>query len=373
MSRIQRALVAASLSAISLSTLTLDGTTAAAGPKSSTATTATTQYVVKPGDFLAGIAAKVGVALPDLLTVNNMTTKSLILPGDTLVLPAQATQPAQAPTKAVAMAGSLVYTVKFGDFLLGIATAYNVTLPDLLAVNHLTVKSLITPGKQLSLPANAVAPSAEAPAAVAGPSANPSSASTVGAAASGLTYTVKFGDFLAGIASKYKVKLKDLLTVNKLKATSLIVPGAKLALPAGAVEPAAAAPALVESTAGPAGVVVAYAYAQLGKPYRFFTAGPNTFDCSGLVKAAYAQIGMVLVHHSASQATYGSAVDFWSEPIKAGDLVFMATHGNPNDITHVGIAVDATHWIHAPAPGDVVRLGPIPPKGLLSTVRRLIP
>jgi LysM repeat protein len=371
MSRIQRALVAASLSAISLSTLTLDGTTSAADPKASTATTA--QYVVKPGDFLAGIAAKVGVALPDLLTVNNMTTKSLILPGDTLVLPAQATQPAQAPTKAVAKAGILVYTVKSGDFLLGIATAYNVTLTDLLAVNSLTVKSLITPGKQLSLPANAVAPPAAAPAAVAGPTANPSSASTVGAAASELTYTVKFGDFLAGIASKYKIKLKDLLTVNKLKATSLIVPGVKLALPAGAVETAAAAPALVESTAGPAGVVVAYAYAQLGKPYRFFTAGPNTFDCSGLVKAAYAQIGMVLVHHSASQATYGTAVDFWSEPIKAGDLVFMATHGNPNDITHVGIAVDATHWIHAPAPGDIVRLGPIPPKGLLSTVRRLIP
>ncbi|MEY2553165.1 MAG: hypothetical protein QOC57_1025, partial [Ilumatobacteraceae bacterium] len=37
------------------------------------------------------------------------------------------------------------------------------------------------------------------------------------------------------------------------------------------------------------------------------------------------------------------------------------------------IAVDATHWIHAPAPGDVVRLAPIPPKGVLSAVRRLIP
>ena len=119
--------------------------------------------------------------------------------------------------------------------------------------------------------------------------------------------------------------------------------------------------------------MVAYAYAQLGKPYRFFTAGPNTFDCSGLVKAAYAQIGMVLIHHSASQATLGTAVDIWSEPIKAGDLVFMATHGDPTAITHVGIAVDATHWIHAPKPGDVVRLAPIPPKGVLTAVRRLIP
>ena len=89
--------------------------------------------------------------------------------------------------------------------------------------------------------------------------------------------------------------------------------------------------------------------------------------------AAYAQIGMPLIHHSASQATAGTAVDIWSEPIKPGDLVFMATHGDPTAITHVGIAVDATHWIHAPAPGDVVRLAPIPPKGLLAAVRRLVP
>ena len=114
---------------------------------------------------------------------------------------------------------------------------------------------------------------------------------------------------------------------------------------------------------------MAFAYAQLGKPYRFFTAGPNTFDCSGLVKAAYAQIGIQLVHHARSQATMGTAVDIWNEPIKAGDLIFMATHGDPNEITHVGIAVDATHWIHAPKPGDVVRLAPIPPKGILTSVQ----
>ena len=188
---------------------------------------------------------------------------------------------------------------------------YKVTLADLLAVNKMTVKSVINPGSQLALPANAVAPQT-APAAAA-------------TSASGLTYTVKFGDFLAGIAAKYKVKLPDLLAVNKLKANSLILPGAKLAMPAGAVPPAATSTPVVQSSAGPAGVVVAYAYAQLGKPYRFFTAGPATFDCSGLVKTAFAQIGIQMVHHAASQASYGTAVDIWSEPIKAGDLVFM-TH-----------------------------------------------
>ena len=77
------------------------------------------------------------------------------------------------------------------------------------------------------------------------------------------------------------------------------------------------------------------------------------------MKAAYAQIGIEMIHHSASQANYGTAVDIWSgDSIKAGDLVFMTTHGSA-DINHVGIAVDATHWI-TPGTGDVVRLASIP-------------
>ena len=358
MSRTQRALLAASLSVISLSILALPTISFAAGSSAA----APKQYVVKNGDFLAGIAAKLGVALPDLLSTNKLTKKSLILPGDKLVVPAGATTPTAGPAPTGPAAGAMVHTVKNGDFLMGIAAIYRVTLADLLAVNHITAKTVITPGRQLALPANAVAPQVAAAPTPAVP------------ASSGITYTVKFGDFLAGIAAQFKVKLGDLLAVNKITSSSLILPGAKLALPAGAVQPTAAQKSSpdVQAALGPAGTVVAFAYAQLGKPYRFFTAGPSTFDCSGLVMAAYAQIGIPIIHKAASQASYGTAVDIWSAPIKPGDLVFMATHGTA-EITHVGIAVDATHWIHAPAPGDVVRLAPIPPKGIITTVRRLIP
>jgi cell wall-associated NlpC family hydrolase len=82
---------------------------------------------------------------------------------------------------------------------------------------------------------------------------------------------------------------------------------------------------------------------------------------------------MTLVHHSASQASYGTAVDFWSQPMKPGDLIFMATHAGSPEISHVGIAVDSGHWIQATRPGDVVRLAPIPSKGVITAVRRLIP
>ncbi len=363
MSRTQRALLAVSLSAISLSILTLPTTSFAA-----VSTTATpTRYVVKNGDFLAGIAAKVGVGLADLLAANHLTKKSLILPGDTLVVPAGAATPTPAAaTPTGPVAGTIVHTVKNGDFLMGIATLYKVTLADLLTVNHLTVKSVINPGRQLALPANAVAPQVAAPAATT-PATPPAPAPT------DITYTVKLGDFLAGIAAQFKVKLGDLLAVNKITAASLILPGAKLSLPPGAVQPPLAVTSTpdVQAAPGPAGTVVAFAYAQLGKPYRFFTDGPATFDCSGLVKAAYAQIGIEMIHHAASQAGYGTAVDIWNDPIKPGDLVFLAPHGT-GEISHVGIAVDATHWIHAPAPGDVVRLALIPAKGIIAAVRRPI-
>ena len=76
------------------------------------------------------------------------------------------------------------------------------------------------------------------------------------------------------------------------------MPGQQLR-PGGAAGPAPAPVASSPNTDTPIDRVVSYAMAQLGKPYRFFTAGPNTYDCSGLTLAAYAQIGVTLIHHSA--------------------------------------------------------------------------
>jgi cell wall-associated NlpC family hydrolase len=104
----------------------------------------------------------------------------------------------------------------------------------------------------------------------------------------------------------------------------------------------------------------------------FAASGPDAYDCSGLTKRAYAQIGVMLVHQSAAQATQGTAVSFSQEPIRAGDLVFMATRGN-DVISHVGIAIDGATWIQARRPGDVVRVGPMPPKTSIVAVRRFVP
>ena len=315
-------------------------------------------YTVKAGDSLSVIASRHKVSLAALLGANGMTASSLIMPGMTLTLPAGAVAPAATtnsnPTTTTS-AGT--YTVKAGDSLSAIAARNRVTLAALLAANNLTATSLITPGMKLALPAGAGAPS----------SSSSNGSSNVGA---GGSYTVKAGDSLSKIAARNGVTLGALLTANNMTATSLITPGMTLALPAGA------SPAQPQTTDQPAAgsridTVLQFALSQQGKPYQFAASGPDAYDCSGLTRRAYAQIGINLVHQSAAQATQGTAVAFWSEPIRPGDLVFMATRGN-DVISHVGIAIDGDTWIQARRPGDVVRVGPMPAKTSIVAVRRFV-
>jgi hypothetical protein len=117
--------------------------------------------------------------------------------------------------------------------------------------------------------------------------------------------------------------------------------------------------------------VVAYALAQIGKPYVWGGSGPDVFDCSGLTLRAYQQVGINLPHSSSTQARYGRAVDWHNEPIQAGDLIFHRGSIPVHDNGHVGIAISGTQWIVAPKSGDVVSLRAIP-FDRIQTVRRLV-
>ena len=86
---------------------------------------------------------------------------------------------------------------------------------------------------------------------------------------------------------------------------------------------------------------------------------------------AYQQIGINLPHNSAAQANYGIPVNWRTEPIRAGDLIFHRGSIPVHDLGHVGIAVSATQGIVAPRTGDVVSIRPIPFERIQS-VRRLV-
>jgi cell wall-associated NlpC family hydrolase len=84
--------------------------------------------------------------------------------------------------------------------------------------------------------------------------------------------------------------------------------------------------------------VISFALAQRGKPYVWAASGPNGFDCSGLVLAAYAQIGIELYHYTGVQMTKGKYVP--RSELQRGDIVFP-TAG------HVGIYLGDGKLIHA--------------------------
>jgi cell wall-associated NlpC family hydrolase len=100
--------------------------------------------------------------------------------------------------------------------------------------------------------------------------------------------------------------------------------------------------------------VLQYASAQLGDPYVFGTAGPNTFDCSGLSQQAYKAIGVDLPHNAAAQWAQGPRIPDGQE--QPGDLVFF-TEGK-GSVQHVGIVLDpkAGTMIAAPHTGSYVKI-----------------
>ena len=118
-------------------------------------------------------------------------------------------------------------------------------------------------------------------------------------------------------------------------------------------------------------MLLSYATAQVGVPYQFFSAGPDTFDCSGLVVAAFRQIGMSVPHQSRALAKLGSPVDWRAEPIAAGDLVFTSAVGDPAQITHVGIALDSRRWVHAVGFGRTVSIHSLPAPDRIMAVQRI--
>jgi len=106
---------------------------------------------------------------------------------------------------------------------------------------------------------------------------------------------------------------------------------------------ATAAEAAPSSTAAPssaAQTAVDTARAQVGKPYRYGAAGPDSYDCSGLTQYAYRSAGIELPHSSRSQSQMGTPVD--RANLQPGDLVFFY-----QPVSHVGIYVGDGQMVDA--------------------------
>ncbi|KUN34511.1 glycoside hydrolase [Streptomyces longwoodensis] len=93
---------------------------------------------------------------------------------------------------------------------------------------------------------------------------------------------------------------------------------------------------------------LAFARAQIGKPYVWGATGPGSFDCSGLTQAAWKAAGVSLPRTTYDQVDAGTTVPL--SQARPGDLVFFY-----GDISHVGLYIGNGMMIHAPKPGAYVR------------------
>lgn len=244
-------------------------------------------------------------------------------------------------------AASTTYRVVAGDTLSSIAARFGTTWTAIASANHLANPNVIYPGQVLVIGGGSVASTAAA-------------SSTAGG-----TYTVRAGDTLSSIAARFGTTWTSLAAINRIANPNVIEVGQVLRLSGSATVPAvasttasatsttASATSTGAATSSRAQIAVRTALAQVGKPYQWAGAGPNAFDCSGLVMYAWRAAGVSLAHYTVSQ--YQETTRISQSQLQPGDLVFYNTGGGAQP-GHVTIYIGGGQVITADSPGTTIRV-----------------
>ena len=102
----------------------------------------------------------------------------------------------------------------------------------------------------------------------------------------------------------------------------------------------------------PGAAALMVAESRIGAPYRYGGAGPDAFDCSGLVAYSYRQAGVTLPRTAAQQ--YAAVTPVPRRELRPGDLVFFRVNGR--NVGHVGIYAGEERLVDAPQSGGKVRI-----------------
>ncbi|OCS82812.1 LysM peptidoglycan-binding domain-containing protein [Caryophanon tenue] len=239
----------------------------------------------------------------------------------------------------VTAASAATYTVKSGDSLSKIGKQYGVSYQSIMNQNGLR-STTIYPGQKLQ---------------IGGASASASTSSSTKAAAS-TTYTVKRGDTLSKIASRYGTTYRNIMNINGLRSTTIYV-GQKLKVTGKASASSSTKASSASSSSVGSSNVVTNARKHLGTRYKFGGSSPSTgFDCSGFIAYVFKQSGKNIGRTTA--AGYYNMSTKVSSP-RVGDLVFFSGTYK-RGISHVGIYIGNGQMISAASSGvkvDSVRSG----------------
>lgn len=320
--------------------------TATAPVMTATTSSSTIQYRVVAGDTVGAIAERFGTSSGAIIAASHLRDPNLIFPGQLLTVPG-VTRTGTGGWGAPARPGS-TYTVVAGDTVGAIAARFGTSVGAIVAANHLSDPNLILPGQVLIISA--------------GTGGSDGGGGSAGAPAPGRgsSYRVVAGDTVGAIAARFGTSVGAIVAANHLSDPNLIFVGQALVIPGGGggvapiVSPREPSPAPAPAPAtSAAAVAVEVALAQVGKPYQWAGAGPNSYDCSGLVQYAWGRAGVYLPHYSVSQ--YEDTQRIGASQLEPGDLVFYDT-GSGAQPNHVTIYIGGGRIITADSPGTVVRV-----------------
>ena len=157
-----------------------------------------------------------------------------------------------------------------------------------------------------------------------------------------------------------KKSLGGLITTEKATLASLTVPQQQTVTTATIGAGGTTTATYTGPASSQADKAVAFAYAQLGKPYQWGATGPASFDCSGLAQAAWASAGVAIPRDTYEQ--WAALPHIASAAIQPGDLLYY------DGVGHVAIYVGDGYIIDAPQTGMDVEKIPVDTSWYASTL-----
>lgn len=192
-------------------------TPAAPSRKRAQSTTATKSYKVQSGDGLIALAKQFGISTQTLADLNGIGSTDSLYVGQTLKIPADANTTPSSNSSVSRSSSSAVtsnYKVKSGETLIGIANSLGVSAAQVAAVNSsFDERSRLQRGQTIKVPV---------------------SASQVDNKLNDkpISYKIRSGDTLIGVANRYKIGVSDLAAANNLSTNSNLILGRSLTIPA---------------------------------------------------------------------------------------------------------------------------------------------
>lgn len=227
----------------------------------------TTEYIVKSGDSLSGIAVRASLTLEQLYEYNPHARNSMIHPGDVILIPipdylAPALDPADA-----SMALTQLYTVRSGDNASQIAERFGITFAELTQLNAGVSLSTIFIGQTLTVPwthdplssAPGTAPAMEQ---------------------RRRSYEVQAGDTFSAIADQHGLSMAELRELNPMRSTNLLIIGQLIYLPGHIDLPVVSEERVLEEAD-----LVQYAAARLGVTPHTLLANHGWLDSGQWIEA----------------------------------------------------------------------------------------